>query len=92
MDDTVVVLAEQGGVVQVGPPAVEPVQDMVGPRPGTGSIAAGIGAVLVPPEQLAALGLVEETDLLALVELLAIGTEHVRDQVGRTGHQAQHRG
>lgn len=86
VDGRAVQLAEQGAVA-----IIKPVQNVVRATPRPRSITARIGAVLVPPQQLAALGYIEEMDFSALVEVLASRVQHVRDQVCSAGHLPHHR-
>ena len=85
--------AEHDEVVEVGGPAVGPVQDVVGVAHHRRAVAAGEGAVPVAGDQGAPLGGADQPPSLAKVEHLAVGAEHGRDQLGVAGQPAhRHRG
>lgn len=89
MDEGVVALAQECGVVQVGRPTVCPVLHMVGFGPSGWCIAAGVGASVVTLPQDPALGSGEEPLGHADVDDLAIGAENRGDEVGVAAELAQ---
>ena len=86
----VVALAQQGSVVDVAEPTINPVHDVVrfGPRGGRG--AAGVGAPPVAAQQPPPLRPGEQAHHPAEVEVFPGGAEHVGDEVSLTRQAPQH--
>src|SRR3954454_3798074 len=92
VDDSVVVAAQQGEVVQAGGAAVGPVSEVVGVAHQRWSGAAGEGAVPVADDQGGPERGGDQAVEASDVEDLALGAEDGGDDLGVTGQPAQHLG